>query len=530
MQDSIENVSINERRGQTYLDHADCRNEGSNTNHIESTSKNTLRERGICVVIPTFNNAGTIVDVVTRTLQQCDDVIVVCDGCTDGTAELVDTISGIEIVSYKENKGKGTALKHGFMKALELGFSYAITLDADGQHFPEDIHLLLEANIQNPGALLIGQRTGLENADRSFGSKFANAFSNFWFCVQTGKLLKDTQTGYRLYPLKKLSGINFLTSRYEAELELLVFSYWKGIPLVSVPVNVYYPSQEERVSHFRPGLDFARISVLNTCLCVLAIIYGLPLKIWRSVACICRTLHALTVYLVACFFILLPYTFILQFLKTDREKKSQRLHNALYRVARFIMHTHGIPGVKYRVDNPKENFKSPAIVICNHQSHLDLMIMLSQTPKMVVLTNDWVWKSKFFGKVIRSAEFYPVSMGIECLLPKLQDLVERGYCIAVYPEGTRSKDCKIARFHKGAFHIAEALKLDIVPVIEYGAGHVLPKYGKYLRRGHIAVQINERFPYSEYVNIGSTKEITSWFRKYYKTEYARLCNKFDQDA
>ena len=92
MQDSIENVSISDRRNQTFLDHAGRRNEGSNTNHIESTSKNALRERGICVVIPTFNNAGTIVDVVNRTLQQCDDVIVVCDGCTDGTAELVETI------------------------------------------------------------------------------------------------------------------------------------------------------------------------------------------------------------------------------------------------------------------------------------------------------------------------------------------------------------------------------------------------------------------------------------------------------
>ena len=492
--------------------------------------KSTLHDRGICTVIPTYNNAGTIVDVVTRTLQQCDDVIVVCDGCTDGTLELVQSIEGVTIVSYVDNKGKGTALKYGFKKALELGFSYAITLDADGQHFPEDIPLLLDANILHPGALLIGLRKGLVNVERTFGSKFANEFSNFWFCVQTGKRLKDTQTGYRLYPLKKLVGLNFLTSRYEAELELLVFSCWHGVSIISVPVNVYYPPQEERVSHFRPGPDFARISVLNTCLCVLAIVYGLPLKIWRGIACTCRALYSLAAYLITCFFILLPYTVVLNLFKVSREKKSSRLHCALYWITKFIIDIHGIPGVKYEVDNPSEKFQSPAIVVCNHQSHLDLMIMLSQTKKMVVLTNDWVWNSPFFGSVIRNAEFYPVSMGIESLLPKLQGLVERGYSIAIYPEGTRSKDCKIARFHKGAFHIAEALKLDIIPFVEYGVGHVLPKKGKYLRKGRIVVKINERIPFAEYSKNETVKDIASWFRKYYKSEYAKLCNKFDQDA
>ena len=499
---------------------------GVDNSHLKAT----LHERGICTVIPTFNNAGTIVDVVTRTLQQCNDVIVVCDGCTDGTLELVQSIAGVTIVSYSINKGKGTALKYGFKKALESGFSYAITLDADGQHFPEDIPFLLDANIQHPGALLIGQRKGLANVERSFGSKFANEFSNFWFCVQTGKRLKDTQTGYRLYPLKKLVGVNFLTSRYEAELELLVFSCWHGVSLVPVPVNVYYPPKEERVSHFRPGPDFARISILNTCLCVLAIIYGLPLKIFRGLACLCRTLYSLTAYLFACFFILLPYTTALNLLRVNPEKKSSKLHNALYWLTKIVIDIHGIPGVKYKVDNIHEKFQSPAVVICNHQSHLDLMIMLSQTKKMVVLTNDWVWNSPFFGSVIRNAEFYPVSMGIDSLLPKLKGLVERGYSIAVYPEGTRSRDCQIARFHKGAFHIAEALKLDIIPFVEYGAGHVLPKKGKYLRKGRIVVKINERIHFSEYSKIGSLQEIASWFRRYYKLEYSKLCNKYDQDA
>ena len=231
-----------------------------------------LHERGICVVIPTYNNCGTLTNVIDRTLAMCADVIVVNDGSTDDTAMILSGYEDrITVVSFERNAGKGSALKAGFRKAIEMGYVYAITLDADGQHFPEDIPVLLKANMENPDALIVGQRQGLESIERSAGSKFANSFSNFWFCVQTFQYLKDTQTGYRLYPLLKLHGLCLLTSRYEAELELLVFSSWHGVRLVSVPVNVYYPPMEERVSHFRPGKDFARISILNTILCFLTI-------------------------------------------------------------------------------------------------------------------------------------------------------------------------------------------------------------------------------------------------------------------
>ena len=175
-----------------------------------------LRDRGICVIIPTYNNAGTIADVVQRSLLQCSDVIVVCDGCTDNTLEILNGLKERPcIVELKKNSGKGAALKAGFRYALEKGFAYAITLDGDAQHYPEDIPVLLAANQKHPGALIVGERKGLDAADRSSGSKFANSFSNFWFALQTGRYLKDTQTGYRLYPLKKLRGLDLLTSRYD---------------------------------------------------------------------------------------------------------------------------------------------------------------------------------------------------------------------------------------------------------------------------------------------------------------------------
>ena len=149
------------------------------------------------------------------------------------------------ILDLGHNRGKGIALREGFRYALKSGFAYAITLDGDGQHFPEDIPVLVEANIKHPGALIVGARKNLENAERSGGSKFANKFSNFWFAVQTGHYLPDTQTGYRLYPLKKLRALSLTTSRYEAELEFMVFASWTGVKLVSVPVNVYYPPAGE---------------------------------------------------------------------------------------------------------------------------------------------------------------------------------------------------------------------------------------------------------------------------------------------
>lgn len=498
-----------------------------------STNKKTLRDRGICVVIPTYNNAGTIADVVRRTLAQCLDVIVVNDGCTDDTLEVLRGIKGITIVSYEKNAGKGTALKRGFRKALEMGFAYAITLDADGQHFPEDIPQLLYANIKHPGALIVGQRKGLEKAERSKGSKFANAFSNFWFAVQTGHCLKDTQTGFRLYPLKKLYGLSLLTSRYEAELELLVFASWHGVKLVSKPVNVYYPPAEERVSHFRPALDFTRIFILNTVLCVLAVVYGLPLAIWRGLMTFLRTSYSLLFFIISIFLVVTPAAMLwLTFVK-NLEKKRMGIHKILWGFAKFVTMWHGIPGVKFSVGNPhNENFLKPAIIISNHQSHLDLMTMLIHTPKLVVLTKDWVWNNPFYGYLIRHAEFYPVSEGMDALMPKLRSLIERGYSIAVYPEGTRSPDCSISRFHQGAFYLAEQLNVDVLPLVLYGAGKALPKKDKHLHKWPIRIEIDKRISHEEMLSsYGQTlREQTFMLRKYYKHRYAEMANRIEQDV
>ena len=497
-----------------------------------ANTKMLLHERGICVVIPTYNNAGTIADVVRRTLAQCQDVIVVCDGCTDDTPDILRSIDGITIVAYNKNEGKGAALKRGFQKAIRMGFAYAITMDADGQHFPEDIPHLLRAGQQHPGALIVGQRQGLDKAERSKGSKFANAFSNFWFAVQTGHYLRDTQTGFRLYPLKKLHGLSLLTSRYEAELELLVFAAWHGVQIVSTPVGVYYPPKEERVSHFRPIRDFSRIFVLNTVLCLLAVVYGLPLAIWRGLTTLLRTIYALLFFVLSAVFVVKPLAMYYMLTERDLEKRRMAMHRLLWRYARFVTLWHGIPGVRLSVANPcGEDFGKPAIIICNHQSSLDLMTMLIHTPKLVVLTKDWVWNNPLYGSLIQSAEFYPVSEGLTALMPKLQSLIDRGYSIVVYPEGTRSPDGSIARFHQGAFYLAQQLRADILPIVSYGAGKVLPKKGRFLRKWPIHIEIDRRIAPEEMHTHGTTLRVqASSMRKYYIQRYAEIANRVEQNV
>ena len=497
------------------------------TEHKEQQHQQ-LHDRGICVVIPTYNNDGTIAAVVADTLKECGDVIVVNDGSTDNTSNILHAIERITIVEYEQNRGKGYALKMGFRKALEMGFAYAITLDGDGQHYPQEIPQFLKANRQHPGTLILGNwnRTGI---DRSKGSNFANKFSNFWFYVQTGCKLDDTQTGYRLYPLHKLHGLSLLTNRYEAELELLVFASWHGVQLVSIPVDVYYPPREERVSHFRPGWDFARISILNTVLCFLAVVYGLPLRIFRWMANVVRTVYSLLFVMFFSFCVITPAVWVYVKIGRMTEKKRYNLHRIIYHALRFIMLHHGIPGTRFthRVSE-KVSFDKPSVIICNHQSHIDLACQLIFSPRMIFLTNQWVWNNPLYGFLIRHAEFYPVANGIDELMPNLRSLVERGYSIAVYPEGTRSKDCSIGRFHQGAFHIAQELGLSITPMCLYGPGRILPKRTYHLNKGPIHVEVGEPITQEALQQMGDLRQQASALRKCYVKWYEQLSNQIEQ--
>jgi 3-hydroxymyristoyl/3-hydroxydecanoyl-(acyl carrier protein) dehydratase len=235
----------------------------------------------LCVIIPVYNNERTVAEVLERVFQYTHSVIVINDGSTDGTASILQGFAQkADIIHCPANRGKGHALRHGFRRARKLGYEAAVTIDADGQHNPDDLETVVTMAEIYPGTLLAGQR--MTEGVMPAGNSFANRFSNFWFTVQTGRLLPDTQNGFRLYPLAAMKGMYPLTCRYEAETELLVRAAWRNIPVRPVEVHVFYAPLQERVSHFRPGMDFFRISLLNTVLTILAVCYGYPVMMFRK--------------------------------------------------------------------------------------------------------------------------------------------------------------------------------------------------------------------------------------------------------
>ena len=238
-------------------------------------------EKKVCVLVPTYNNEQTLEKVLYDVLLYTDAVIVVNDGSTDSTPGILSKFPGIELVSYERNKGKGYALRQGFMRAVEKGYDYAISIDSDGQHFADDLPKFLFALAENPSAVIIGARN-MGQSSVPGKSSFGNKFSNFWFWVETGLKMQDTQSGYRLYPVKQLSSINFITRKFEFEIEVLVRAAWNGLEIVHVPVRVFYPEKGKRVSHFRPFKDFLRISVLNTVLVTIALLYIKPRDLFLS--------------------------------------------------------------------------------------------------------------------------------------------------------------------------------------------------------------------------------------------------------
>lgn len=238
------------------------------------------KEKKCCVLIPTYNNAVVLPKVIKDVLQFTDDIIAVNDGSTDETAKLIKQFPEVKYLSYEQNEGKGFALRAGMKLAENLGYEYAISMDSDGQHSASDLPKFIDNINDKKDAIIIGTRNMQEQKQKQ-GSSFANKFSNFWFWAETGIRHIDTQSGFRLYPLKKINKLNYISSKYEFEIEVLVRNAWRGIDIEQVPINVYYPSKEEHLSHFRPFKDFLRISILNSILVIIAFFYGLPARLFH---------------------------------------------------------------------------------------------------------------------------------------------------------------------------------------------------------------------------------------------------------
>ena len=242
-----------------------------------------MQQLKCCVLVPTYNNAGTLPRVLERILELTQNIIVVNDGSSDGTAEILSRYPEIHQVHLPVNKGKGNALQTGFSAALKLGYDFGITIDSDGQHFPEDIPVFLDAlqKESTRNVLFIGSRN-MEQYDVPGSSSFGNKFSNFWFWFETGIWLTDTQCGYRLYPLREIEKLKLYTPKFEFEIEVIVKAAWKGTLVKNIPVKISYEKME-RVSHFRKGPDFARISVLNTFFVLATLFYIKPRDFFQKI-------------------------------------------------------------------------------------------------------------------------------------------------------------------------------------------------------------------------------------------------------
>lgn len=217
----------------------------------------------IWIVIPVYNHSETIKDVVEKTLQLCDHVVVVDDGSTD--AKIADLLSETkaEVITHAKNIGKGSALRTAADHVIKNGGKYIITLDADGQHDPEDINKFLPHITEDSNKIVLGTRD-FDSGNVPERSKFGRKFSNFWIRFETNCDVRDSQSGFRGYPAKLIAETECVAEHYAFETEILVRGIWNGMQVVNVNISVFYPEKDKRITHFKPFLDNLRISLLHS--------------------------------------------------------------------------------------------------------------------------------------------------------------------------------------------------------------------------------------------------------------------------
>ena len=216
------------------------------------------------IAIPCYNNSRTIREVVQKTLNLWPHVVVVDDGSTDASVTTLLKDLPVDVLPHRHNEGKGNALITAARFVFIKGGIYMLTLDADGQHFPEDIPLFLNRLSSEADTVFIGTRD-FNHPHIPSSSRFGRSFSNYWIKMETGLDLEDTQSGFRVYPVHPLLKIKLRTHAYDFEIEGLVKLIWAGYKVEQIPIRVFYPPEKkERVSHFKPFWDNLKISITHT--------------------------------------------------------------------------------------------------------------------------------------------------------------------------------------------------------------------------------------------------------------------------
>lgn len=213
------------------------------------------------VVIPVYDHGRTIREVTLKALGLGVPVFVVDDGSTDASFDAIrDLENAVHLLRHPVNRGKGAALMTGFSAATRVA-RWAVTLDADGQHDPMDAPSLMQAAPTTAcRPIVVGARRGMSGPGVPWTSRFGRAFSNFWVRASGGPDIQDSQSGFRVYPLPEVLTLKTLSRRYQFEVEILVKAAWRGMPVLEAPISVAYGAAGERISHFRPFVDFVRNS------------------------------------------------------------------------------------------------------------------------------------------------------------------------------------------------------------------------------------------------------------------------------
>lgn len=213
------------------------------------------------ILIPAYNHGRTLGEIVSGALRHSRFVLVVDDGSTDDSARILERLGDrVTWIRFRRNRGKGVALRKGFAFLRNRGFSHAVTLDADGQHFPEDIPAMIAASKRRPEAIVVGQRD-MRLAGAPWRSRIGLWLSNSLARQLAGLSLSDTQAGFRVYPLAALDSLPLMGTGFDLELEVLVRAVGQGVPVVPFDIRCTYRPRGGRISHFRPLRDPLRIGL-----------------------------------------------------------------------------------------------------------------------------------------------------------------------------------------------------------------------------------------------------------------------------
>ena len=229
---------------------------------------------------------------------------------------------------------------------------------------------------------------------------------------------------------------------------------------------------------------------------------------------------AFTFFIIGC--LILNIVFIILFvIPIKNNPKKYILHVCMMYSCRFLVYVMGNIDKKI-INEYKESFKTPSVILANHQSHIDLLLILMLNPKIIVITNNWVWNNHLYSFVIKYLDFYTITEGYEIVLPKLKSSLADGYSILIFPEGSRSDDQNINRFYKGAFALSQELKVDILPVIIHGAGDCMNKGENFLKSGKITVKIFQRLKYDDEHFVDDYRKQTKFVLQFFRKEYEIL--------